>query len=113
MEAPIPKAWIDEVVRILRTGSLHREIVITRRALQDWEATTMGWPYELLDAIKDALSRPGVRGNLVIGLEDSGEAYEFWIYHQSKQLYGKVCLLEGKIKIKIISAHSPLKGDRL
>jgi hypothetical protein len=110
MEPPIPQAWINDVVRILRSGTLHREIVFTRRALQDWEATTTGWPYELVDAIKEALSRAGICGNLVEGMEDPGETYEFWIYHQGRQLYAKVCLLEGKVKVKIISAHTPLKG---
>ncbi len=110
MELPIPQAWINDVVRICRTGSLYREIIVTKRALQDWEATTMGWPHELVDAIKEALIQTGICGNLVESMEDPGETYEFWIYYQGKQLYAKVCLLEGKVRIKIISAHTPLKG---
>lgn len=112
MEPPIPQEWIDDVVRIIRTGDSGREILITSRALQDWEATTMSWPHDLLDSIERSLNRKGVAGNLEVGLEERGEAYEFWIFHGTIQLYCKVCLLEGKLKIKIISAHRPLKGTQ-
>jgi hypothetical protein len=110
MEPPIPKDWIDAVVRIIRTGDLYREILITKSALQDWDAATMTFPYELLDCITQSLNRNGVTGNLVEGLEERGQSYEFWIFHKGKQLYAKICLLEGKLKIKIISAHTPRKG---
>lgn len=110
MEPRIPKDWIDAVVRVIRTGAQGREILITKRALQDWEATTLGFPYELLDSIERALVREGVTGNSVMGLEEPGETYEFWIFYNEKQLYCKVCLLEGRVSIKIISAHRPLKG---
>jgi hypothetical protein len=113
MEPPIPQEWIDAVVRIIRTGTRGQEILITRRALQDWEVTTMSWPHDLLDSIERSLNRKGVTGNLEAGLEERGEAYEFWIFYGDKQLYCKVCLLEGKLKIKIISAHRPLKGTQL
>lgn len=110
MEPPIPQTWINSVVQICRSGSVHREILVTRRAMQDWEATTMGWPHDLVDAIQEALNCTGVCGNLIETMEDPGETYEFWIYHKSRKLYAKVCLLQGRVKIKIISAHTPLKG---
>jgi hypothetical protein len=110
MEQPIPQEWVNAVVRIIRTGTRGREILITRRALQDWEATTMSWPHDLLDSIERSLNQTDVKGNLEIGLDEDGEAYEFWIFYEGKQLYCKVCLLEGRLKIKIISAHRPLKG---
>ena len=114
MEAPIPEAWIKPVLRILRTGALHKEILITRRALQDWEAATTGWPHELIDTIRDALDRAGVTGKLVTGMEDPGETYEFWIFFGRQQLYAKACLFPDHLKIKVISAHTPLKGtDKL
>jgi len=44
-------------------------------------------------------------------MAEPGETYAFWIYHHEKQLYAKVCLMEGKIKVKLVSAHIPLKGN--
>lgn len=115
MEGPIPESWIKAVVRILRTGSVDREILITLRALQEWEATVPeSWPHELVDTIRHALERGDARGKRIEGMADPGETYAFWIHHGERKLYAKVCLLEGAIKVKVISAHRPLKGeDRL
>lgn len=110
MEVPLPEAWKESVVRILRAGAVNRDILITLRALQDWEATTMAWPHELVDSLAEYFSRSGVTGQRVEGMADQGETYEFLFSFKGQSLYGKVCLLEGKIKVKIISAHRPLKG---
>jgi len=55
METPIPKEWIIQVAKILRSGNKGKEIIITRSALQDWEDATNGWPHELLECVIRAL----------------------------------------------------------
>jgi hypothetical protein len=112
-DQPIPDEWRTIVCRILQRGTVGREIEQTLRSRRDWEATfPLAFTHHLIDALQQTLSRPDVRGKQVTA-DEPGETWAFFFWYETRQMYGKVCLrLCGK-KIKIISAHIPLKGGSL
>ncbi len=81
--------------------------------MREWEAAfPAAFPYELIDALRNTLSRPEVRGKRV-PLNEPGETWEFFFWYEARKMYGKVCLrLCGK-RVKIVSSHVPRKGEFL
>lgn len=112
MEATIPEHWIKTVMQILDTGGIDREIQVTVRARQNWEETTNLWGFDLVDAIKSALTSRGT-GKFIEAMHGDGETYAFWIFNKKQKLYAKLCLLKGRVSVRIISAHLPNNGDAL
>lgn len=116
-EGPIPAAWLQAVCKILREGD-PQKIAWTKRALQDWMAATLStFTYEAQDAMLRTLSASGITG-AAVPLDEPGETYEFFfdaetMGSQPIKLYGKICLRPNHLTIKIISAHTPLKGSKL
>lgn len=113
MPNAIPRVWCNAVVAILRRRTLGGRIEVRQRARRDWSATfPSAFDYQLIDALADWLGQPGVEGNQVFDMTPPGVVYEFFFYHESRKLYGKVGLHDTTLVI-VFSAHVPLKGDKL
>jgi hypothetical protein len=112
MENTLPDYWREAVLHILRTGD-DRFIQWTKQAFLDWRAATLSqFRYEAYDAMADAISTaqlPAAR----VELPEAGETFAFFFRYGRRQMYAKVCLRPGNQTIKIISAHTPRKGDVL
>lgn len=111
MPSPIPDAWREQVVAILRSG---RRIFVVGRARDDWEAA---FPDDFLqltlyDAMADALCIDGVLGKQHV-MDEPGGTWAFFFIHRRAKLYGKICLTPEGDLIVIYSAHRPLKGEEL
>lgn len=99
-------------LRNLRSADRKR-IEWTSQATRDWTAATMSvFVSEAEEAMIRALSARSVSG-LSVPLREDGETYAFWFHYDDRQLYGKICLRPDGVRIKVISAHAPRKGDRL
>lgn len=108
-EVSIPPPWIATVCEILDSNDLSR-IEWTVTAIQDWESQSYGaWQDVCHSVMSRALKNSGVTGRLVY-LAEKGETYAFWFMFDSRQFYGKICLREGNVRIKLVSAHEPEKG---
>jgi len=106
MPKPIPREWLDPVIRILRTND-GRLIGWTPQARTRWEADTFGaWTYEAHDAIRAALETIGVEGNETTSMSGQSATYEFFFHHQSRRMYGKIALRNDRLTILILSAHA-------
>lgn len=104
MEHPIPESWCCEVVAILQTYD-DRSIDWTPMALQRWKTDTFGaWRQEAYEAIIAALSRP-ISGNETTSMPGQTATYEFLFHYKNKNMYGKIALKKGGLKILILSAH--------
>lgn len=112
MEAPIPEDWLKPVLRILKTGRFHHEISVPRGTQDRWDAGTLGAAFlgDVRDPLIAALSMPGVRGKLIPDQPEPGITYAFWFYYGRTTFYGKICLYDNKVKIKLLSAHLPDHG---
>ena len=110
-EEPIPDEWRSAVCKILQNGKIGREIEQTVRSFRDWEATfPLAFTSDLINAFRQTLSRPDVRGKPV-SANEPGETWESFFWYDARKMFGKVCLrLCGK-RVKIISSHIPLKGE--
>jgi len=109
---PIPQDWREAVVSILREGD-NAKIEWTLRAMQEWQAATLSaFAFEAQLSMANTLANPSILGQKV-ELPENGETYAFFFSHDSKILYGKICLRPSKVEIKIISAHTPRKGNKL
>jgi hypothetical protein len=112
-DQPIPEQWRIAVCHILQKGSIGREIEQTLRSLREWEAAfPAAFTFNLIDALRQTLLRPDVRGKAVLA-DEPGETWAFFFWYETRKMYGKVCLRLCGNKIKIISAHIPLKGESL
>jgi len=112
MESPIPEAWIKPVLQILKEGGFARQILVPRGVEVRWDADSLGaFLCEVREPLIKALSIPGVIGKLIIGQPEPGETYAFWFFYDSRKFFGKICLYNDKIKIKLLSAHRPDKGE--
>ncbi len=112
MEAPIPETWIKPVVRILQNGTIAREILVPERVRRDWDAGSLGaFLWDVREPLIKALSISGVTGKLIMDQPEPGETYAFWFLYDSRKFYGKICLYNDKIKLKLLSAHRPDKGE--
>lgn len=117
MEEPIPQEWLDNVLRILRRGQFDHDILIPLRVRNDWDAGTLGNAFlcDVRDPMIQALSTPGVIGKLNPNQPEPGITYAFWFYfkvgREIRKFYGKICLYNDKIKIKLLSAHLPDRGQ--
>lgn len=108
----IPDDWKESVVRILREGD-DRNVLWTKQAFLDWRAATLSqFRYEAYDAIAEALAEAKICGKKV-NLPEDGETYAFFFRYAERILYAKICLRSSKVSIKIISTHTPRKGDQL
>jgi hypothetical protein len=111
-EKVIPDEWRNAVLRILREGDKNC-IDWTHQAFLDWRAATLSqFRNEAYEAMANSLSVSGVLG-APVSLAEDGETYAFFFRHEQRVLYGKVCLRPSGSEIKIVSAHTPRKGDRL
>lgn len=106
MPDPIPEAWRKDVVRILRSQD-RRLIDWTHPARQRWEADTYGdaQDYDAYDAMIATLERDDVTGNQTTSYAGQVAAYEFLFLFRSRLMYGKIALLERRVRILILSAH--------
>jgi hypothetical protein len=116
MEVQIPQVWRESVIRILRTGRFGKEILVTTRVFNEWEAQSLGaFPRDVCDPIIAALSDTSVTGRLIVGQLEPGVTYAFWFFFQAgdekRKFYGKICLYEGGRTMKLLSAHLPNHGD--
>jgi hypothetical protein len=108
----IPDSWREPVVRILREGDKNC-VDWTKQAFLDWRAATLSqFRYEAYEAMANSLSAASVTG-VGINLPEDGETYAFFFQYRDQTLYAKICLRPSKIRIKIVSTHTPRKGDRL
>jgi hypothetical protein len=108
----IPDSWREAVAKVLHDGEKHC-IEWTKQAFMDWRAATLSqFRNEAYDAITNFLKAPdpvGVR----INLPEDGETYAFFFRYRGHVLYGKICLRPSKGRVKIVSIHTPRKGDEL
>jgi len=112
VEEFIPHTWRTAVVRILREPDKNC-IEWTKQAFLDWRAATLSqFRYEAYDAIADYLYLPKPAGKS-INLPEDGQTYAFFFPYEDRILYAKICLRPSKLQIKIISTHTPRKGDEL
>jgi hypothetical protein len=108
----VPEDWRKAVKKILREGD-ESCIEWTKQAFSDWRAATLSqFRYEAYEAIASFLSDRQAAGTR-INLPEPGEAYAFFFRYQGRVLYGKICLRPANLRIKIISTHTPRKGDKL
>jgi hypothetical protein len=111
-ENPIPDAWNRAVAQILREGDSDK-IEWTKQAFLDWRAATLSqFRFEAYEAIAARLEIAGLIG-VNVDLAEDGETYAFFFPYRGRDLYAKICLRPCKIRIKIVSTHSPRKGKRL
>lgn len=110
MAEPIPKAWRDSVVRILRTGDF-RLIEWTGPARQRWEDDTFGNAerYDAHDAMINTLQCDDVTGCETTSQPGQCGTYEFFFYYGSRKMYGKIALFDDRLRILVLSAHAPRK----
>ena len=108
----IPKSWREDVVRILQTEDRHL-IDWTTPARQRWESDTYGdaQDYDAYDAMIAALERDDVTGNETTSYPGQAGTYEFLFSFRSKPMYGKVSLYDSRLRILILSAHTPKRPN--
>jgi hypothetical protein len=112
IEETIPGNWREPVVRILREQDKNC-IEWTKQAFLDWRAATLSqFQNEAYEAIADYLSLPKPVGKS-INLPEDGQTYAFFLPYEDRILYAKICLRPSKLQIKIISTHTPRKGEKL
>jgi hypothetical protein len=108
----IPDDWRKAAASVLREGNEHC-IEWTKQAFLDWRAATLSqFRYEAYEAMAAYLSTPGATGAR-INLPEDGETFAFFFPYNERVLYAKLCLRPSKQRIKIISAHTPRRGDQL
>lgn len=116
-EQPIPDEWLVPVLRILREGRFGHDIIFPTGVSDRWDADTLGTAFreDVRYPLIDALSEKGVIGMLEPRIKEPGVAYAFWFFFkvgaEIRRFYGKICLLNDKVKIKLLSAHLPDKGQ--
>lgn len=111
-ENPIPEAWKQSVAQILREGDSSK-IEWTKQAFLDWRAATLSqFRYEAYEAMFPYLEQPGLLG-ISVDLPEDRETYAFFFSYIGQRLYAKICLRSCRVRIKIVSTHSPRKGDKL
>ena len=108
MPEAIPEGWRNDVIRILRTDN-RRLIEWTTPARQRWETDTFGdaQDYDAYDAMIAALQRDDVTGNETTSYPGQVGTYEFLFSFRDRPMYGKIALLDGRLRILILSAHNP------
>jgi hypothetical protein len=112
MESPIPESWINAVLEVLQTGNFAKEILVPRGVARRWDDDSLGaFLCDVREPLIKALSVTGVIGKLIVDQPEPGETYAFWFYYDSRKFYGKICLYNDKITIKLLSAHRPNKGE--
>src|SRR6185295_11111751 len=97
METPIPRAWIEPVVRIVRNGRFEKEILVPVRVRNEWDAQSLGaFLCDVREPIISALLVSGVMGKLIVDQPEPGETYAFWFHYKTgdeiRKFYGKICL---------------------
>ncbi len=108
MPTIIPETWRKAVCRVLRSGDRTR-IDLKKRAIDEWNAATShAFPFELFNALEDALGKAGVEGKRH-EMDEPGETYAFFFLHDRQRLYSKICLCPDGNLIIIYSAHPPNK----
>lgn len=113
MAERIPEGWKRAVSSILSEGYSGR-VEVTVRAQNEFESLFPDtFRYHLLEAFVEALGNSDLEGNRVYGMTPEGETYEFIFTYRSQPVYGKVCLRKDGRLVVIISAHRPLKGNRI
>jgi hypothetical protein len=116
METQIPTDWLTPVLRILRDGKFEKDILVPTRVQNEWDAQSLGaFLYELRDPLIAALIVTNVIGKLIVDQPEPGLTYAFWFYYKRsdgiRKFYGKICLYDNKVKIKLLSAHLPNFGE--
>lgn len=107
---PIPRIWLRQVAKILRTGT-SREIRKTERYSAEFQKS---FPSNFEDQVTPALlaflegSKP--HGCPVTMDHPPGETWEFWFTFKGKRTYGKILLRTNRTHIILHSAHLPNKN---
>ena len=110
---PIPAAWRQAVVRVLRSGDKKR-ILSTKQSDSDWAHTfPNAWLYERPEAMARAVDVDGIEGRHITDMVPACDAYEFWFHFDERCVLGKIGLLPDGQVIIIFSSHIPRKGDKL
>ena len=82
-------------------------------AQQRWEAESLGaHRADACQAMLAALSQPTVTGKRHNYLDEPGETWAFYFTFGSHQFYGKICLKNNRLIVKILSAHKPNPSAR-
>jgi hypothetical protein len=117
-ESPIPDEWRIPVLRILQNGKFGRDIIWPIGVSDRWDADTLGQcdlREQVREPLIDALSVKGVIGMLESRIHEPGTSYAFWfsfkVGDHMRKFYGKICLFDNKVKIKLLSTHLPDKGQ--
>ena len=112
MNDKVPEDWRYAVCRILQ--AMHRNsITWTRSAQQRWEAESFGaHRADACQAMLVALSQPTVTGKRHDYPDEPGETWAFYFTFGSRQFYGKICLKNNRLIVKILSAHKPNPAAR-
>jgi hypothetical protein len=117
-ELPIPQEWLAPVLRILEKGKFGSDIIWPKGVSDRWDADTLGQCIlreEVRYPLIDALSVKGLIGMLEPRIIEPGTSYAFWFSYKvgdhMKRFYGKICLYDTRVKIKLLSTHLPDKGQ--
>lgn len=111
---PIPLEWKKAVIQILKTGTTNREILWRPNAVSTW--MVYGYQMDVYPAMLATLEQEGCLGRRWFQVEKQergGEAYAFMFRYKgySYGFYGKIHLHDGKVKIKVVSAHKAEKEE--
>lgn len=114
----IPKGWRDAVIAVLRRGKSGRDILVRKRAREDWSALSLD-PFDssLFAALANALRRDGLHGRAYPEMDEPGDTYGFVFDYETRagsvRVYAKLNLQPGGQIVIVYSAHRPLKQDEL
>lgn len=116
METEIPQDWLKPVLKILAGGRFEKDILVPKRVQNEWDSHSFGaFLCEVREPLIAALSAPNVGGKLIADQPEPGVTYAFWFFYRTadttRKFYGKICLYDDKIKLKLLSAHLPNFGN--
>ena len=101
-EIEIPLAWREAVCAILESHDCRR-IAVVKRAQDEWFAAFPdAFPYELHNALADALTGELVMGKRVVGMFPPGEVYAFWFFSEGNACTGRSILSMGGLRLSFI-----------
>ena len=108
----LPCEWIRVVTEILEQRKA-KTYSITIRAREDFEMIfPERFSEEMLGIMVVVLRQEMYTDSRqVLGMDPTGETYEFLFPLEGRRMYGKINLKEGHVFVQIISAHLQQKDD--
>ncbi len=108
----LPCEWVRVVTDILRQRKAGT-YSITIRAREDFEMIfPERFSEEMLGIMVGVLRQDlYTDSRRVLGMDPTGETYEFLFPLESRRMYGKINLKEGHVFVQVISAHLQQKDD--